>query len=282
MQALKRALRPALQPAAVRYHAARAQMNGIDQRTQVINDQVSVLLQRLLELEVQLRTDARVLGEFSSTTRRVVSKIERRFDDMSEVVAGERLASRVVEAPAVIASLAGIDPPAPVLLVGRDSNGVALALGSLGYAVTALDGGSSVPSHPRLTAVVAPPDQWSGGPEPFAAAVLLSDFARAGGAVEPGDEAGVEARIIGRAHDWVAPGGRLVLTVSYGPQATPGPDRIFDDEQITKILAGWQVTAEQVYLRRGEAVWEPASGGRSSVEWSSSTSGLVLVVATAP
>ena len=272
-QAIKRALRPLLTPATSRYRDAREQLSGIDQRSQVINDQVSVVLQHLVELEAQLRVDANVLGEFSRAGRRIVTQLEERLDDLTDVADGTTGARavgspspRFVDVAAVVDALTGITPPAPLLVAGRDAGGIASTLASLGYPVTLLGGAAPAP-HPLLTTVGTPVDQWPGPPVPVEVVIVLSDF-------------DVDVRIVDRARDWLESGGRLVLALVAEPGGIPDATRAVDDEPLTKALVDWQVAGEHVYVRGDDQHWTLVTAGRSDVEWDSVQSALVLVGAT--
>jgi hypothetical protein len=272
-QAIKRALRPLLTPATSRYRDAREQLDGIDQRSQVINDQVSVVLQHLVELEGQLRVDANVLGEFSRASRRIVTQLEDRLDELAAVAdatpGSTPVAAHVPGFPdvaAVVDALAGIDAPAPMVVSGTDAGGIALTLAALGHPVT-LVGNAAATTHPLLTTVGTPVHQWAGPTVPVDVVIARSSL-------------GIDDRLVDRARDWLEPGGRLVLALVAEPAATPGATPALDDERLDKALADWRVVTERAYVRGDDDAWTLVPGGRADVGWDSARSVLVLVAAT--
>jgi hypothetical protein len=271
-QAAKRALMPLLAPAVTRYRAAHAQLTGIEQRSQVINDQVSVLLQRLVELEGALRIDASVLGEFSSVSRRIVSNLERRLDELADLPHGaidrrRPSASGVIEVPAAVAALAGIEPPASLLVLGHETTDAVLSFASMGYPVTVL--ADEAPAHPLATAIATSAEQWDSPTERFAAAIVQ---------LEPDATLEFMAPTLTRVRDWVEPGGRLVLTI--GPHVGTPSSRGIDDEKLAVLLAEWQVANKRVYIEVEDRSWMLASG--TDDDAAAVSRALVLVVATRP
>jgi hypothetical protein len=75
----------------------------------------------------------------------------------------------IVEAPLVFRSLAGLESPASVLIIGSDGREVGVSLASFGHRVTILDPGGSKSEDPRLEVVPERLADWDPGDRRFQA-----------------------------------------------------------------------------------------------------------------
>jgi hypothetical protein len=78
-------------------------------------------------------------------------------------------ARAMVEAPFVFRSLAGLESPASVLIIGSDGRDVALSLASLGHRVTIIDPSGGTAHDPRLEVLSEPVTEWDPGDRRFQA-----------------------------------------------------------------------------------------------------------------
>jgi hypothetical protein len=153
------------------------------------------------------------------------------------LAAQARAASRgVVEEPVAFAALAGLVPPARILVAGARGSTAPLSLAALGHQVTVVDPEGYPLEHPGLVAVTSPPVHGEENGPGFDAAVVLS-----GGEADGGG--GGEAPDLGR---WVRPGGLLVVGARL-----PGPTPAVAD--------GWQLLERVVAWRVAPAAWRAGS-----------------------
>jgi hypothetical protein len=86
---------------------------------------------------------------------------------------GERTA--LVEAPFVFRSLAGLESPASVLIIGSDGREFALSLASLGHRVTILDPSGASLEDPHLELVAEGLGDWDPGDRRFQAILQMGE-----------------------------------------------------------------------------------------------------------
>jgi hypothetical protein len=161
-------------------------------------------------------------------------------------------ATAIVEAPFVFRSLASLQAPAPVLIVGPQGRDVGVSLASLGYEVSLLDPGGSVSEHPKLELVRERLADWDAGGRRFEAILSIGDPA------VPGAE-GIE-----RIGELLAPKGILVITVPFGFSRGPGDGRGYDEAALTELLSDWKVAEQTVVASRAEDDWAPVQNGASA------------------
>jgi hypothetical protein len=142
-------------------------------------------------------------------------------------------ATSVVEVPFAFRSLAGVDSPAPVLVVGSRGRQVGVSLTSLGYDVTQVNG---------------PLDDWDAADRRFQAVLYMGDT------VQPEPE---ELQQIG---DLLSDDGILVVGVAFGFGANGSP-AAFDEDSLDDLLAGWTVADRIVVASRPDRAWAPVRNG---------------------
>jgi hypothetical protein len=185
---------------------------------------------------------------------------------------------RIVEQPFVFAALAGLAVPARILDVGGSESTVGLSLATLGHDVTIVDPRSYPLAHPNLGHAACRLDELPVPAQRFDAAVVLSAVEHFGlehyGLRWSDPRADLAA--LARLRELVAPGGLLVLTVPFADAASVDDfQRVYDEDGLAELLAGWEVRATQRVGRTDRLTWEL---GKPSQE----RHGVALVVATAP
>jgi hypothetical protein len=136
--------------------------------------------------------------------RRLSDLLERGAATQAPAVAGSHPQNgeppALVEAPIVFRSLAGLEAPASVLIIGSDGREVALSLASFGHRVTILDPNGVTSDDPRVEVVSDELADWDPGDRRFQAILQMGDS-------EQPDPAGLE-----RVSRLLASDGILVVT----------------------------------------------------------------------
>lgn len=209
----------------------------------------ALLLIRLLRIPYRMLTlPLRELrGEVASLRAAAVESIAyvgvelRRLGDLVEqgsraapvpdaIAAGE--ATAVVEVPFVFRSLAGVESPAPVLVVGSRGRQAGVSLTSLGYEVTLLDG---------------PLNDWDAGDRRFRAALYMGEGPRP----DPSE--------LERIGELLSDDGILVMGVAFGFGANGS--QAFDESSLDDLLAGWTVAERLVVASGPDRAWSPVRNG---------------------
>jgi len=181
---------------------------------------------------------------------------------------------RIVELPFALGQLARLDPPAKILDIGGAESTFALSAASLGYRVSVLDPQGVPYAHPNLTSYSCRLEEWKHeDPEPFAAAFLISAIEHFGlGAYgEAAGGADADRKALAGVREVLAGDGLLVLTTPYGEASVNDLERIYDDDALERLLAGWRVIERRTIVRADPRTWLP--GGEGS-------GGTVLIAAT--
>lgn len=184
---------------------------------------------------------------------------------------------RIVEQPFVFGALAGLAPPARILDVGGSESTVGLSLATLGHRVTVVDPRPHPLAHPNLDHAACRLDELPDPPQRYDAAVVLSAVEHFGLEHYGLDwsDAGADRAALARLRELVAPGGLLVLTVPFAERASvDGFQRVYDEQGLRSLLAGWDVRASLRAGRTDRLTWEL---GRPSRE----RHGVALVTAVA-
>ena len=184
---------------------------------------------------------------------------------------------RIVEQPFVFGALAGLAPGARIVDVGGSESTVGLSLATLGHRVTVVDPRPYPLSHPNLEHAACRLDELPAPAQCFDAAVALSAVEHFGlehygldWSDERADRAALE-----RLRELVVPGGLLVLTVPFAEEASVDDfQRVYDEEGLRELLAGWEVRTSLRVGRTGRLTWELG-------EPSSERHGVALVTAVA-
>jgi SAM-dependent methyltransferase len=171
---------------------------------------------------------------------------------------------RIVEVPFAVAALSRLERGARILDVGSAESTFPLSAASLGYDVTAIDPRPLALSHPNLESFACLLEDWDAPTEPFAAVFLISTIEHVGlgaygeptyGSAKHG--AGADLALLDRVRGLLPPEGLMILTTPYGTREVTELERIYDEESLTRLLAGWEVLEKQIVVRRDAFVWEP-------------------------
>jgi SAM-dependent methyltransferase len=170
---------------------------------------------------------------------------------------------RIVEGPFAMAALTRLERGARILDVGSAESTFPLSAASLGYRVTAIDPRPLGYSHPNLESHVSLLEQWDAPSERFAAAFLISTVEHAGlGAYgerpygSPVHGEGADVALLDRVRELLAPDGLMILTTPYGKREVTELERIYDEESLDRLLAGWDIHERQIVARRDALIWE--------------------------
>jgi hypothetical protein len=209
-----------------------------------------LLLVRVLRLPYRVLTLPlkELRGEVASLRAAAVESIAyvgvelRRLGDLVEQGASKGMpaadaaavgeATSVVEVPFAFRSLAGVESPAPVLVVGSRGRQVGVSLTSLGYDVTQVDGSL---------------EDWDAADRRFRAVLYMGDVAQP----NPGE--------LERIGDLLSDDGILVMGVTFGFGANGSP--AFDEGSLDDLLAGWTVAERMVVASGPDRAWAPVRNG---------------------
>ncbi|MFV0525094.1 MAG: class I SAM-dependent methyltransferase [Acidimicrobiales bacterium] len=164
---------------------------------------------------------------------------------------------RIMEQPFVFAAVASLAPGSRVLDIGGAESTVGFSLASLGYDVTVIEPQGYPFTHPNLTVIERPLEEFE-PVAPFDAVILLSTIEHFGigsyaGGPDPDPDADLSAMAVIRG--WTADNGLLVLTTPYGPAAVTELERIYDRARLDKLLSGWTVRHALVGHRIDPVTW---------------------------
>ena len=174
-----------------------------------------------------------------------------------------QVTERIVEVPFAMGALGRLALGARILDLGSAESTFPLSAASLGYKVTAIDPRPLGYSHPNLESHALLLEDWDAPPEPFAAAFLISTIEHVGlgaygegsyGASEHG--AGADAAFLERIRRLLARDGLMVLTMPYGTRGLTELERIYDEESVSELLAGWEILERRVAVRSDALIWE--------------------------
>jgi Caenorhabditis protein of unknown function, DUF268 len=174
-----------------------------------------------------------------------------------------RANERIVEVPFAMAALSRLEQGARVLDIGAAESTFALSAASLGYTVTAIDPRPLGYGHPKLESYPSLLEDWDAPSDPFAAAFLISTIEHVGlGAYgeraygSPEHGVGADVALLDRVRGLLSPAGLMILTAPYGTRDVTELERIYDEESLSRLLAGWDVLERQIVVRRDPLVWE--------------------------
>ena len=249
----------------------RSQVVETDHRLHARLDQVSSSLDDLL---------GRRLGDAMAAMQREMEALRREVEDlrgaveMSALAGSEALADvgnelRMIgearaeqqprhgpghDAPAgpyVLRAIAPTRPGARVLVVGASGGPVAVALATLGYAVTAVGASANGAHHPDVVAGADRIEGWRPPREPFDAVVAVEavDPLAQGVADAPG-AAWMARESLERLRGVVREGGRLVLTSTVEPRTTTRADSV-----VPRLTEGWLLEDCTLAEQADEGTW---------------------------
>ncbi len=169
---------------------------------------------------------------------------------------------RVVEIPFVMAALAGLPLDARVLDVGADESTLSFSLASLGYRVTALDLNGYPLTHPNLTALAKPLEEFE-SEDAFDAVICLSSIEHFGLGHYGPDSADLDADVqaLERVRGMTKPGGLLVLTTPFGEASVSDFQRVYDSDGLERLLAGWFEPDIRIAYQVDATTWAPVAPG---------------------
>ncbi len=175
---------------------------------------------------------------------------------------------RIIEQPFVFAELAGLPEGARILDVGGSESTVGLSLATLGHRVTIVDPRAHPLRHPNLEHAACTLDELPDPQAPFDVAVALSAVEHFG--LQHYGLTAVDARLDLDALAWLrelgAPGGRLVLTVPFGEQATVDDfQRVYDEAGLASFCAAGRRSAHRFSRPSRERVGPPRAAMPSAL-----------------
>ena len=188
---------------------------------------------------------------------------------------------RLFEVPFVFSALHDLAVGASVVDIGSVESSVPLSLAMEGYEVVALDPRGYRYEHPGLTAVADTVAGWEGPAQPVDAVTCISAIEHFG--IGSYDEEGTERRLdldaMARFRSWLAPGGRLVLTVPFGRASVDALQRVYDTAGVDELLAGFEVDRREVYRRIDDVTWERLGDDAYAAPWANEDPGVLCLAA---
>lgn len=176
-----------------------------------------------------------------------------------KTVAVGEVNERIAETSFALAAGGKLPPNSRVLDVGCAESTLALSLASIGLEVFALDPRPYPLTHPRMTVISVPLQEWGGPAEPLDAIFCVSTLEHIGTRAygqDPAETENIDRAILGRFRPWLAPGGELVLTLPYGLWSADDFQRVYDPEHLDALLDGWQIIDRKVCARANRLHWE--------------------------
>jgi SAM-dependent methyltransferase len=162
---------------------------------------------------------------------------------------------RIVEYPQV---LCWLPPIGSVLDIGCVSSRLPIQLASLGYTVHGLDVRPYPFTHPNFSFFQADLFRWT--PPQLYDVILLVSVIEHFGIGGYGDLQLPDADFQAAAHirKWIKPGGHLLVSLPFGAPAVTTKHRIYDDERLAQLFAGFEWVDQAYFQRRGNA-WLPST-----------------------
>ena len=164
---------------------------------------------------------------------------------------------RIVEQPFAFAHLARLPRGARVLDVGGAESTVGLSLAALGLDVTVVDPREHPLRHPNLRHERRRLDELAPA-APFDAALALSSIEHFG--LEGYDNTRADPRLdvaaLRNLRELVVPDGLLVLTVPFGARSVDAFQRVYDEDGLDELLAGWQTIERVTAGRLDRTTWQ--------------------------
>jgi SAM-dependent methyltransferase len=215
-----------------------------------------VAIRKLTQLAEETRADASALRAQILTAKGEIDLSPRAHRATRDEVYGAR--AELIEHPFVFAALADLAPGSRILDVGGGESTLAVALASSGFQVTVVEPMGYPFTHPNLSVFEKPLEQFE-AVEPFDAVVALSSTKHVGIAAydtSSDHDLDADAKAITSIAHLLGPGGRLVLTTPFGPAEVTDVERIYDNEQLGQLLAGWTVHHAAIGRRLDDRTWE--------------------------
>ncbi len=164
---------------------------------------------------------------------------------------------RIIEHPFAFTAIGRLPPGSRILDIGGGESTFAFSLASMGHDVTVIEPQGYPFSHPNLTVFEEALESFPLG-QPFDAVVLLSTIEHFGighyrNNPDADSTADIDAMAIVR--QLTKPDGMLVLTTPYGPAEVNDLERIYDLDQLGKLIAGWTVDEVMIGRRLDDTSW---------------------------
>jgi hypothetical protein len=160
-----------------------------------------------------------------------------------------------VEIPFAFRSLAGVDPPGPVLVIGSRGRGLGASLAALGFDATLLDPDGAAQARSGVEVVHESLADWDAGGRRFVALLYLGDS----------DPNTAEIQRFG---ELLADDGVLVLARVFAT-----PEASSADPKPPALAGGWRVDERLVVAGHSDEDWAPVGNGASP------DSGVALIAA---
>lgn len=217
------------------------------------------LQQRMDEFEERVAADVQTSAELLLTFSRLIpTGTSASFDLPATGLHTEpvhREAEAAVEIPYALAALALLPRDAVVCEAGYTSTSLAIPLASLGMQVLTLNPAALGLRHPRVTHIPKRLERWAGPDRKIDGIFCISSLEHLG--MSEGQESkDLDLRTLGLFRSWLSPGGTLVLTVPYGTPAVNRHYRIYDAEHLDRLLTGWEILDQEIFLRSGDGYWQ--------------------------
>jgi 2-polyprenyl-3-methyl-5-hydroxy-6-metoxy-1,4-benzoquinol methylase len=206
--------------------------------------------------------------------------VDLRVEPNSARVAGVN--ERIVETPHAHAALGTLARGSRIVDIGSCESVLALEMASMGFKVTALDPRPYPFRHPNLTVIESTTADWRGPDEPVNLITCISAVEHFGLGSYGLSESGLDAdrRAMTTFAGWLAPQGRLVLTVPFGVASVDSHQRVYDSKSLEQLVEDYSELSRAVYRRGSSGVWMPAADGDSGT-WSVDEPGVAIVLLAA-
>lgn len=203
------------------------------------------------------------------------------------VAGGQRVAGineRLMENPYVFGAIRDLTVGASIIDIGSVESMLPLSFAMQGYQSIALDPRGYSYIHPGLTSVVASIADWSGPDHPVDAITCVSAIEHFGigayGLADSDDRLDLEAMTSFKS--WLAPTGRLVLTVPFGAAIVDEEQRVYDTDGISELMDGFEVIDRECYRRVDAVTWERLDDTAANEPWPTAAPPGVLCLTAIP
>jgi hypothetical protein len=261
---LRRTVRIAFFPV-FRYFGPR--FAGISQRLEALEaravQETQTMIRRLDEFESRALTDVETTVEVLSTVRRSIGLLERRIAELDHLLSTlptsrKRSPAQQVEFAFAVHAGITLPPGCRVLVAGPADQELVDCLTAWGHDV------------------IDPPLGEGGGGYSDDRGPIEAIFCLSGSASDPGGSAqeSLDRLAVKRFAERLAPGGQIVISVSYGPGGGP---EAFDASGLEELLDGYMVLELRILVRQDSGRWAEPEREPEGELWPEASAGLALV-----